>query len=61
MNILSMQALKRLRGSGTASRDSAEAIVAEIEVEQALVSANHKLVERMEQRIQDAIARVWEG
>ena len=38
-----------------------QAIVAEIEAEQALVSANRELVERMEQRIQDAIARVWEG
>ena len=36
-------------------------IVAGIEAEQALVSANRELVERMEQRIQDAIARVWEG
>ena len=38
-----------------------QAIVAEIEAEQALVLANRELVERMEQRIQDAIARVWEG
>ena len=38
-----------------------EHVVAEIEAERALVSANHELVERMEQRIQDAIARVWEG
>ena len=37
------------------------AIVAEIEAEQALVSATAELVERMEQRIQDTIARVWEG
>ena len=36
-------------------------IVAGIEAEQALVSANSDLVERMEQRIQDAIGRVWEG
>ena len=36
-------------------------IVAGIEAEQALVSANRELVERMEQRIQDAIVRVWEG
>ena len=38
-----------------------QAVVAEIEVERALVSANRELVERMEQRIQDAIGRVWEG
>ena len=38
-----------------------QAIVAEIEAEQALVSANRELVERMEQRTQDAIGRVWEG
>ena len=36
-------------------------IVAEVEAEQALVSANHDLAGRMEQHIQDAIARVWEG
>ena len=60
MNILSMQALKRLRVP-VPPVETQQAIVAEIEVEQALVSANHKLVDRMEQRIQDAIARVWEG
>ena len=43
------------------SLDTQQAIVSEIEAEQKLVSANHELVERMEQRIQDAIARVWEG
>ena len=37
------------------------AIVAEIKAEEALVSANRELVKRMEQRIQDTIARVWEG
>ena len=37
------------------------AVVTEVEAEQALVSANRELVERMEQRIQDAIARVWAG
>ena len=36
-------------------------IVAEIEAERAAVLANRELVERMEQRIQGAIARVWEG
>ena len=38
-----------------------QAIVAEVEAERALVSANCELVERMKQRIQDVIARVWEG
>jgi len=41
------------------SLENQNAIVAEIEAEQALVSANRELVKRMEQRIQDAIARVW--
>ena len=43
------------------SLDTQQAIVSEIEAEQKLVSANHELVERMEQRIQGTIARVWEG
>ena len=38
-----------------------QAIVAEIEAEQALVSANRELVERMEARIAAAIGRVWSG
>ena len=41
--------------------EAQHAIVSEIEAEQALVSANRELVERMEQRIEDAIGRVWEG
>ena len=60
MNILSMQTLKRLRVP-VPPVETQQAIVAEIEAEQALVSANLELVERMEQRIQDAIGRVWEG
>ena len=36
-----------------------QAIVAEIETEQALVAANRELVKRMEGKIQAAIARVW--
>ena len=35
------------------------AIVAELEAEQALVEANRQLIERMEQKIQAAIGRVW--
>ena len=41
------------------SLETQRAIVAGIEAERALVSANRELVERMEQRIQDAIGRVW--
>ena len=39
--------------------ETQHSIVSEIKAEQALVSANRELVERMEQRIPDAIARVW--
>jgi type I restriction enzyme M protein len=35
------------------------AIVAEIEAEQALVSANRELITRFEQKIQTTLARVW--
>ena len=41
--------------------EAQRAIVAELETERALVSANRDLVERMERRIQDAIARVWDS
>ena len=36
-----------------------QAIVAEIEAEQALVAANRELIERMEQKIQVTLARIW--
>ncbi len=36
-----------------------QAIVAEIEVEQALVAANRELIARFEKKIQAALARVW--
>ena len=36
-----------------------QAIVAEIEAEQALVTANHELIKRMEQKIQTTLARIW--
>jgi len=36
-----------------------QAIVAEIEAEQALVAANRELVTRFEQKIQDTLARIW--
>jgi restriction endonuclease S subunit len=36
-----------------------QAIVAEIEAEQALVRANRELIERFEKKIQATLARVW--
>jgi restriction endonuclease S subunit len=36
-----------------------QAIVAEIQAEQALVNANRELIVRMEKKIQAALARVW--
>jgi len=39
--------------------DTQRAIVAEIEAEQALVSANRDLIARMEKKIQATLARVW--
>jgi len=39
---------------------SQQAIVAEIEAEQALVDSNRELIERMEKKIRAVIARVWE-
>jgi len=40
-------------------RATQEAIVAEIEAEQALVAANRELIERFEKKIQATLARVW--
>ncbi len=39
--------------------ETQQAIVAEIEAEQALVDANRELIARFEQKIQDAVGRVW--
>jgi len=36
-----------------------QAVVAEIEAEQALVNVNEELIERFEKKIQATIARVW--
>jgi len=36
-----------------------QAIVAQIEAEQALVNANHELITRFEQKLQAILARVW--
>jgi type I restriction enzyme M protein len=37
-----------------------QAIVAEIETEQLLVTANRELITRFEKKIQATLARVWE-
>jgi type I restriction enzyme M protein len=39
--------------------DTQQAIVAEIEAEQALVAANRELITRFEQKIQATLARIW--
>ena len=39
--------------------DTQQAIVEEIEAEQALVDANRELIERFKKKIRYAIARVW--
>jgi restriction endonuclease S subunit len=39
--------------------DTQRAIIAEIEAEQALVTANRDLIARMEKKIQATLARVW--
>lgn len=41
------------------SLDIQQAIVAEIEAEQALVAANRELITRFEKKIQATLARVW--
>ena len=38
-----------------------QAIVAEIEAEQALVAANRELIARFEKKIQTTLARIWGG
>ena len=39
--------------------DVQQAIVAELEAEQALVEANRQLIERFEKKIESIVARVW--
>ena len=39
--------------------ETQQAIVAEIEAEQALVNANRELIERFEKKIQEVVGRVW--
>ena len=42
------------------SLETQQAIVAEIEAEQALVDENRELIERFEKKIRDAVERGWE-
>ena len=58
MNILSVRTLKSLR-IPLPSLKTQQAIVAEIEAEQALVAANRELIERFQRKIAAAIGRVW--
>ena len=53
-------ALKQIR-LPLPSLETQNAIVDEIEAEQALVDANRELIERFERKIRDVIARVWEN
>ncbi|HEY4696747.1 MAG TPA: hypothetical protein VI913_00570 [Candidatus Peribacteraceae bacterium] len=41
------------------THNTQQAIVAEIEAEQALVAANRELITRFEQKIQATLARIW--
>ena len=41
------------------SAETQQAIVVEVEAEQAIVNANRELITRFEQKIQDTIGRVW--
>ena len=41
------------------SIEAQQAIVTEIEAEQALVAANRELISRFEQKIQATLARIW--
>ena len=43
------------------ARETQQAIVAELDEEQAAVDHPQRLATKMEKRIQDTIARVWEG
>ena len=58
MNILSLRILKALQ-IPVPPLETQQAIVAELEAEQAIVNANRELIERFEQKIHAAIGRVW--
>lgn len=57
-NVASVEVLKGLR-LPLPPLATQQAIVAEIEAEQALVAANRELIERFEKKIQTTLARVW--
>src|SRR5262249_40566929 len=57
-NVASVEILKELR-LPLPPLATQQAIVAEIEAEQALVAANRELITRMEKKIQATLARVW--
>ena len=57
-NVASVKVLKSLK-LPLPPLETQQAIVAEIQAEQALVEANRNLVERMEEKIRAAIERVW--
>ncbi len=58
MDILSLKVLKSLK-LPLPPLATQQAIVAEIEAEQALVSANRELITRFETKIQATLARIW--
>ena len=58
MDILSLKVLKSLK-LPLPPLATQQAIVAEIEAEQALVAANRELIARFEKKIQTTLARVW--
>ena len=58
MNILSVKILKALQ-IPVPPLETQQAIVAELEAEQALVNANRELIERFERKTQAAVGRVW--
>ena len=60
MNILNVRVLKHLQ-IPVPPLKTQEAIVAEIESDQALVDSNNRLIERFKKKIQGTINRVWEG
>ncbi len=57
-NVASVEILKGLK-LPLPPHATQQAIVAEIEAEQALVNANRELIERFEKKIQATLARVW--
>ena len=56
---LNQEALNRIQIPIPSDLATQQAIVVEIEAEQALVAANRELITRFEQKIQAALARIW--